>query len=1652
MIKEELYIVVDGERVQLDLPQPSGITMKWTSNLFNDLSKLTCSYSYTFKLPRTAVNSRALAMADDIRSGSGIFHKSVSAEFYVNGVCLCPNANLYISESSDELSCVMTWRVLKGFETLKDEGLDLCELPSLGKIWWGNDETYGGTDSGTSNSDSVVYPDYDAGVPHTDDYPPKPCVPVYKLIEMINEYYGVKFDLGTAMDSGMGMLPWSYLNNSNYYGKRVYDDYISHGVIPLTGGDASNSRYTIKGVSGIGSHNMYFKYLETEQRWDVAVFGSGASKYLRHYAINRGYYTGVSDTDSEALDALYREPTKLAMGVAVLDTFVGNKYIKPVYSYQHDTGLSFFKEIINVRKEREAADTMMADSSTYNFSAWASRTYTGVEEVCDELGTSQPEAWTTGHTGQTLTEDTSGVTSYNYNLYGSDDGTAVGIIGWHTSCAFTLKGSCTLHISKAAVEQGRVDVSSYMWISVAKLSNDYDYKEDDAEDQYELEIESVTDADIDEYPGCQSLDIPEYDEDSGTYVCHFDFGQTYEQRAIEIDSDDDEELQAYVLLPYIHEDYEQEVTVTTEDYVDVDDDDEDADDTETEESASEETVVILEEGDLYFEGLVIESITPDIEVAELPVYINVTESLPEISCYDFIKSVFYLNGAMPRVERDGETISAMYYNQLRDRVNDGEALDWSDKLLTSDGEPAESIKYHNTSFAQSNFLEMDYSTREMTDEEIADELDVYNSGYGTIAIDDDTLDDDDTPFTSVFYPAYIQNMRYPLIVVGNTCKVWEGDGSLAEDVGPIYGVMVYRTIDPTFEDATVTRPDLDDIYTYHKRMDILSPFDDEDLFEKLFGYLQTILNNYFLVKEKMLLTEIDLRDFDESVPVYLRKYNAYFAVSTIQRDDEGVSTVELVRLPRAESAITSIDTSYDVEIVSAGTVTFDTGESDPSAAVYVKSTSDAEWAETDVRSIEYGDDSYYAVTADSSAEPVLRVFCAPVGNYTYTYTDPNTGEEVVLTRSEAYAYWDDQDWETSQDTDSDGVYVGYHSIQSSDAGWHTVKIVIPIRNQYDEIIETRSWVSPLFVNTQETGEAEATEARYTIELTSALTKLTMVHSVETTTGTKTAEIIPYPTSVECDDTLTIPDSNGAYATAGYSSLYNRASEGDTYTLTFTVPNTLSYTITKYVGTKTEYTESLSVKLRTYLDDERVLEDTTLTIDPSNKSYHILKFIADIVDADGEVVEEMRRLFVWWEYKGGAWSGDFGDEHDDDATVTATGITISGDAKIGDYDEHYYEVVPVPTYADVSPESMSASVSGDIADDVTVTVDGTEGVVLQTSTLPAPGESCELTVVALLGDEELTATTDVLFTAVTLYMAGTVTTVTATGGEGSTSFVAHVMPLRTAVDITGAESDTDGVTCTYSGSTLKVVASGLTASVTATITVTATYNGIELTGTASVTFEYEEARETFIDVDTLDAANVLIVDKDGQLYDLEEWQASGLTTSDCEGIAVSDGTHRVIMSVDEDHQQWGEMYLELDDIGDTEDDYDGEGNTASILEQAAGWSDGYYTEKPYSSAAVCAAYTFPSGAAGYLPAVGELMLLGDYITVIDEYLEAVGSETMSSKRYWSSSVIDDGTYSTTKLTWYATTVLFSSSGSSWSMSMRWNANYLRPFRSVYVDEE
>lgn len=244
-MKEDLFVLTELGYERLDLNEPSGIQLNFKSNLFGDLSKVTCSHSYTFKLPMTINNRRLLDYAEDIRHQSGMLRKRLKASYSQNGINLFQNANLYIESIGTSYNAVMTWDVIGGLTALKENDISIRELPNT------NIETnfgFVGTtteDESFDNTELVLSPIYDSGVPYyrwnipyvkttgrpnTSRYTgfcayPMPVMPVYKLLQMINSHFGTKFNLGKAITKGYA---------------KAYDpkcEIIEKGVIPLVGKD-----------------------------------------------------------------------------------------------------------------------------------------------------------------------------------------------------------------------------------------------------------------------------------------------------------------------------------------------------------------------------------------------------------------------------------------------------------------------------------------------------------------------------------------------------------------------------------------------------------------------------------------------------------------------------------------------------------------------------------------------------------------------------------------------------------------------------------------------------------------------------------------------------------------------------------------------------------------------------------------------------------------------------------------------------------------------------------------------------------------------------------------------------------------------------------------------------------------------------------------------------------------------------------------------------------------------------------------------------------------------------------------------------------------------------------------------------------------------
>lgn len=240
MIKEELFVIIRGERKQLDIETPSGITLRFLSNMFNDLSKFSASYSYTFKLPKTSHNVDVFDLVDDVRYNSSIYGKRIECEYLQDGIVLFNNSYLYISESGEDYSAVMTWNVLSWLKQVEEDGKSIRDLESelsgeeLSTVVFKSDP-FVTTDIPQSMGSKSIDARYLCGTRYISSSNP-PLIPVRYLLEKIAQKYGYKgaSDVFSFLrDTPLTNIDFDEANGNKF---NIFED----GVIPLVSGKWSN--------------------------------------------------------------------------------------------------------------------------------------------------------------------------------------------------------------------------------------------------------------------------------------------------------------------------------------------------------------------------------------------------------------------------------------------------------------------------------------------------------------------------------------------------------------------------------------------------------------------------------------------------------------------------------------------------------------------------------------------------------------------------------------------------------------------------------------------------------------------------------------------------------------------------------------------------------------------------------------------------------------------------------------------------------------------------------------------------------------------------------------------------------------------------------------------------------------------------------------------------------------------------------------------------------------------------------------------------------------------------------------------------------------------------------------------------------------------
>lgn len=249
----------------------------------------------------------------------------------------------------------------------------------------------------------------------------------------------------------------------------------------------------------------------------------------------------------------------------------------------------------------------------------------------------------------------------------------------------------------------------------------------------------------------------------------------------------------------------------------------------------------------------------DVQSVSYNQYYPIGSNLPDISVVDFIKQICWLFGLFAIKSDTGASFISV--NKIID--NRDKAVDWSKKLVPT-GWTAKETSYTFGDFAQKNYLRYE-------------ENENAKSADGYMVVQNKTLDHEKDlvklPYTAGGDNGDMRAVPY---------FKWSDDGTIVEleDCGDRIMQLVISFDSQGKEDARLDFSDL-------KFQNRVSRFG--------LSFYQDIIKSPFVIKDTFRLTEIDLKNIDYTIPVYIERYAAFFAIISIKSQGD-YSECELLKL------------------------------------------------------------------------------------------------------------------------------------------------------------------------------------------------------------------------------------------------------------------------------------------------------------------------------------------------------------------------------------------------------------------------------------------------------------------------------------------------------------------------------------------------------------------------------------------------------------------------------------------------------------------------------------------------------------------------------------------------------------------------------------
>ena len=243
------------------------------------------------------------------------------------------------------------------------------------------------------------------------------------------------------------------------------------------------------------------------------------------------------------------------------------------------------------------------------------------------------------------------------------------------------------------------------------------------------------------------------------------------------------------------------------------------------------------------------------------------KNLPDIKVTDFLKCICILTSMFPSQRFIGKTLTfADIVNLWEDKA---QAVDWTKKLI-----PSEACNHPR----QTDFSVEDYCQHNIYKWKEDDT--VYQQHDADMTIDNKTLEYTQDVCTLPF--AATDGNRIPIYEWESKKLSTFGSTTITRQVATKYKACKDRIVNLTKNDAGYA--------------ELAFNINLQDIFDNKLKKLRKTVANPHQITERFNLSDLEILNFDETKPVYLAQYGAYFAVLEVKTTSSGYCEVTMIEL------------------------------------------------------------------------------------------------------------------------------------------------------------------------------------------------------------------------------------------------------------------------------------------------------------------------------------------------------------------------------------------------------------------------------------------------------------------------------------------------------------------------------------------------------------------------------------------------------------------------------------------------------------------------------------------------------------------------------------------------------------------------------------